>query len=99
MPEQFPLPPDVVATSSLSTEPDRVHVRFEVSSTGEELVGFLEDGLHAGGWELLNRRRGGDTTRFRIAGHGWTGAVTVFGGSDPAAFLVQLGPAETETAG
>lgn len=90
LPEAFPLP-DVLASSSLSGDADSIHVQFEVGSTRAETVRFFDAELAARGWEVINRRESGSTARYRIEGHGWTGAVTVFGGLDPVEVLVQLG--------
>lgn len=97
LPQAFPTPPDVTGSTDLFNGTDRYHVQLEVASSYGETVGFLEEQLPAAGWEVLSRREAESTTRYRIEGHGWTGAVTVFGGDDQVAVLVQLGPPE-ETA-
>lgn len=96
VPESFPMPSNVIGSTSASTDADEVRVQFEVDSSYEELVTFFDGELTGRGWEIINRREAGDTTRYRIEGNGWTGAVTVFGGLDPVAFLVQLGSADAE---
>lgn len=96
VPESFPMPSNVIGSTSASTDADEVRVQFEVGSSYEELVTFFDAELTGRDWEVINRREAGDTTRYRIEGHGWTGAVTVFGGLDPVAFLVQLGSADAE---
>lgn len=91
VPESFPMPSGVTDATSASSDEDEVHVQFEVDSSYDNLLSFFDGELPSRGWELINRREADDTTRYRIEGHGWTGAVTVFGGLDPVAFLVQLG--------
>ena len=96
-PEPFPMPPDVIDVTSTSSEADQVRAQFEVSSSYQQLVDFFDQQLVEHDWEITSKRSSGDTTRYRIEGHGWTGAVTVFGGLDPVAFLIQLGSTDNPT--
>lgn len=92
VPTPFPMPPGATESTGSSTSEDEVRVQFEVSpATAAELVAFFDEQLEARGWVVRSRRVADGTTRYRIEGHGWTGAVTVFGDLDPVAFLVQLG--------
>lgn len=94
IPTAFPVPPGATESTASSTGQDSVRVQFEVTpSSAAELVGFFDEQLEAQGWTVSGRRQADGTTRYRIEGHGWTGAVTVFGDLDPVAFLVQLGTA------
>lgn len=92
VPTPFPVPPGATESTGSSTSQDQVRVQFEVSSaTAVDLVAFFDEQLEARGWVVQSRREADGTTRYRIEGHGWTGAVTVLGDLDPVAFLVQLG--------
>lgn len=96
VPEAFPMPADVTDAASLSDDDDSVHAQFEVDSSYAQTTQFFESELPARDWEVRSRREAGNTTRYRIEGHGWTGAITVFGGQEPVEFLVQLGTVDDE---
>lgn len=91
------MPPDVTEVTTTSAEPGKVRAQFEVSFPYEQLVSFFDEELPNQDWQITSRRSSGDTTRYRVEGHGWTGAVTVFGGLEPVAFLVQLGSTDNTT--
>ena len=90
IPEPFPEPPEITDYDELTATDEDIQVQWEIAATVDQAVAHYDDALPETGWEVLSRRTGGDSTRYRIEGHDWTGAVTVLGG-DPVKVLLQLG--------
>ena len=90
IPEPFPEPPEITDYDELTATDEDIQVQWEIAATVDQATAHYDDALPETGWEVLSRRTGGDSTRYRIEGHDWTGAVTVLGG-DPVKVLLQLG--------
>lgn len=90
IPDEFPQPPEVEDFDELILSSEDIQVQWETGMSTQDAVEFYDQALPDSGWEVLSRREGGDSTRYRVQGHGWDGAVTVLDGQ-PVKIVLQLG--------
>lgn len=90
IPDEFPQPPEVEDFDELILSSEDIQVQWETGMSTQDVVEFYDQALPDRGWEVLSRREGGDSTRYRVQGHGWDGAVTVLDGQ-PVKIVLQLG--------